>query len=123
MLETEAKLRIQKEIRNGQFDLVWSYILDFENNKNPYRERRYLINDFKKYAIEDVEENSELKDISRLILDRGIHQMDALHIACAIITGCTYFLTTDDRILKKSLLFNELNIVDSVSFIKAEVSK
>ena len=32
-LETEAKLYIQQGILNGLFELVWSYILEYENNK------------------------------------------------------------------------------------------
>jgi len=42
-LETEAKLGIQERIRTGDFLLGWSYILDFENNANPFSERRVEI--------------------------------------------------------------------------------
>jgi hypothetical protein len=35
-LETEAKLSVQGKIRDGNISLVWSFILDFENNANPY---------------------------------------------------------------------------------------
>jgi len=34
-LETEAKLAIQKKIMDGEFEIVWSYILDYENQQNP----------------------------------------------------------------------------------------
>ncbi len=40
-LETQAKLYIQAQIREGKYDLVWSYILDYENSKNPYPACRY----------------------------------------------------------------------------------
>ena len=32
-LETQAKLYIQQKIKDGQYDLVWSYILEYENAK------------------------------------------------------------------------------------------
>ena len=32
-LETQAKLYIQAKIKEGIYDLVWSYILDYENGK------------------------------------------------------------------------------------------
>ncbi len=32
-LEAQAKLYIQAKIREGAYDLVWSYILDYENGK------------------------------------------------------------------------------------------
>lgn len=59
-IETEAKLNIQENIRSGKFQLVWSYILDYENNKNPYSDRKVQISNWKKYAIEDIEENSDV---------------------------------------------------------------
>jgi hypothetical protein len=42
-LEAEAKMRIQEEILSGSYDLVWSYLLSYENGKNPFRERREQI--------------------------------------------------------------------------------
>ena len=33
-LETEAKLYIQASVRDGKYDLVWSYMLDYENDEN-----------------------------------------------------------------------------------------
>ena len=39
-LESEAKLKVQEEIRAGKLQLAWSYILDYENRKNPFQERR-----------------------------------------------------------------------------------
>jgi hypothetical protein len=43
-LETEAKLFIQNVILNGEVELVWSYILDFENSANPYEQRiRFML--------------------------------------------------------------------------------
>ena len=59
-LESEAKLEIQEEIRAGKVQLIWSYILDYENNKNPYQERKERIKGWKKYAAQDIQESSEL---------------------------------------------------------------
>jgi hypothetical protein len=39
-LETEAVLYIHEEIRKGKIELVWSYILDMENDDNPYEQKR-----------------------------------------------------------------------------------
>lgn len=54
LLEAEAKLRIQENIRSGTFELVWSYILDYENSQNPFRERREQIIKWRTYANEDI---------------------------------------------------------------------
>ncbi len=42
-IETEEKLAIQEEIRRGTYQLIWSYILDYENSKNPFRERHKCV--------------------------------------------------------------------------------
>lgn len=34
-METRAKLHIQEEIRAGKYELVGSYMLQYENSKNP----------------------------------------------------------------------------------------
>ena len=55
-LEAEAKLCIQEHIRSGTLELVWSYMLDFENAANPFEERRTTISGWRQYATMDIEE-------------------------------------------------------------------
>jgi len=121
-LETEAKLKIQEEIRAGKFNLVWSYILDYENNRNPYQERKIQIKRWKWYAVEDVEENSAVIEAAKKLSKKGFHKIDSLHIACAIVSRCEYFLTTDDHILKRVRLLNDIKIDDPIGFIKEALS-
>lgn len=117
-IETEAKLAIQEEIRRGTYQLTWSYILDYENNKNPFRERQEQILKWKKYAITDIEENAEIIKTALLLNSKGLQKMDSLHIACAIFAKADYFLTTDDKVIKKANAITELEITDPVNFIK-----
>ena len=121
-LEAEAKLEIQEKIRNGDLQLVWSYILDYENAKNPLRERRELIGEWKKYAADDVVESESVLGMAGILHDKGIRKMDSLHIACAIQASADFFLTTDDGILKKAALVDQVTVTDPIGFIK-EVEK
>ncbi|MDA3800052.1 MAG: PIN domain protein [Kiritimatiellae bacterium] len=117
-LETEAKLRIQDDIRNGLHQLVWSYILDYENGKNPFNERSELISKWGKYAIVDISESKELLHYAKMFLKCGFKKYDSLHIACAIIGNAEYFVTTDDGILRKSNLVEDIQLIDPIGFIK-----
>jgi hypothetical protein len=121
-LETEAKLIIQEEIQKSNIKLIWSYILDYENNRNPFPERKDRINGWKKYAIVDIQESYELIEIASSLNKRGFSKIDSLHMACAIISKCEYFLTTDDKIVRLSITVKEININDPIGFIKEVLS-
>jgi len=117
-LEAEAKLKIQEETRNGMFELIWSYILDYENSKNPFKERREQIAKWRKYAVEDVVESQEVLGVARMLQEQGLKIIDSLHLACAIQASSDYFLTTDDGILKKATLIPRIKVTDPIGFIK-----
>lgn len=117
-LESEAKLRIQEDIRSGAYQLVWSYILDYENSRNPFQERREQIVKWRSYSESDIEEDEEIIKRAAVVNQRGIKKIDSLHIACAIKAKAEYFLTTDDGILNKSTVIQDIQITDPIGFIK-----
>ena len=117
-LESEAKLKIQEDIRAGSHELIWSYILDYENSKNPFQERREQISKWRAYSEADIEESDETLQLAVLVSEQGIKKIDSLHIACAIKAKAEYFLTTDDRVLKKATLIEGVRITDPIGFIK-----
>lgn len=119
-LETEAKLSIQMKIKERNADLCWSYILDFENENNPFTERRNEIIKWKKLAISDIDETPEILTRMNSIMLAGIKALDALHISCAIASGCDYFLTVDKGILKKAGLVKDICIVSPIEYIMNE---
>ena len=88
-LETEAKLAIQEEI------IKW-----------------------KKYALTDSEENTEIIKTALLLNSKGLQKMDSLHIACAVFAKADYFLTTDDKVIKKANTLTGIKITDPIDFIK-----
>jgi hypothetical protein len=92
--------------------------LTYENNKNPYSDRKSQISNWKKYAIEDIEENSKLIEQANFFNKFGFQNIDSLHIACATTAKCEYYLTTDDNILNKSNKIIDIKITDPIGFIK-----
>lgn len=117
-LEAEAKLYIQQQIRNGHLELVWSYLLDFENAQNPYQERQQAISQWQCLAIVDIGENPTVLANAKLLLAKGIKPKDALHVACAIEGKANYFLSTDDKLLKKLQDHPLISALNPMDYIK-----
>lgn len=117
-LESEAKLYVQEKIKSRDIELVWSYILDIENDMNPFEEKRRAIGAWKKFVVEDIEENDTLLARAKEFALAGIHTKDALHIASAIEGKADYFLTTDDKLLKKLSLIEEIKAINPVDIVE-----
>jgi hypothetical protein len=116
-IEAEAKLEIQRRIKEGKIELAWSYMLDYENQANPFEERRDVISRWKMAASVDVGASETIMRQARQIVANGLRSKDALHLACAIATGCDFFLTTDDFVLKRMRGRSEIVVIDPTQFI------
>lgn len=116
-LETEAKLDVRRRIQEGEIELAWSYILDYENSTNPFMDRRQAIRRWRVRAVVDVVANTELLEQARQIAQRGVPPKDALHIASAVVAGCSHFLTTDDKVLRKTRDLRIITVVNPVDFV------
>ena len=123
-IESQAKLYIQNQIKTGKIQLATSYVLYFENSQNPFEIRKNTIENFaSKFETVYVSEGShrEVITISKEIEKTGIKHKDACHIACAILSNCDYFITTDYRLLKfKTDLIKIINPTDFVKELEAE---
>ncbi|MBI2570964.1 MAG: PIN domain protein [Candidatus Schekmanbacteria bacterium] len=117
-LEAEAKLYVQDSVRRGDLELVWSYILDFENEANPFEERRSTIMEWRQIAKMDVEESGHVLQTARVLQKSGLRAKDALHVSCAIAAGCQYFITTYDIIIKRLQGNEEITGIDPIGFVK-----
>lgn len=118
LLEAEAKLKIQENIRLGLYKLVWSYVLDYENEKNPFRERREQISKWRNYAKIDIEADEALINLAQSLNQLGLKKFDSLHVSCAIKANADYFLTTDKGILKKADTIKDIQVKDPIDFIR-----
>ena len=118
-LEAEAKLHIQECILHGSLELAWSYVLDYENQANPFDERRSATEKWKARASVDVDASPELLAKARTLGGMGLRSKDALHLACAISTACDFFITTDDGILTKVAGLDGIHIVDPPGFVRS----
>ena len=116
-LEAEAKLAIQEKVKSGEIELVWSYMLDFENAANPFEERKENIAEWKDLASQNVSESPELLACANGLQKLGLRSKDCLHLASSIVSESDFFLTTDDGILAKSSDIDEVKVLNPVDFV------
>jgi predicted nucleic acid-binding protein len=117
-LEAQAKLYIQKLIRDRKLLLVFSYISRYENGNSPHSRNKIMLEKFFENAVSYVD--IDVADIIEIraneIMKYGVKAKDALHISCAIEAKCDFFITTDDGILKKYKNGN-IKVCSPVEFI------
>ena len=114
-LETEAKLFIQQGILTGVYELVWSYILEFENSQNKFDDRRNAIYDWKNIAKIYCVENENIIKYAENLKQKNIRTKDALHIACSVYSNSDYLITTDKQLF--NLRLNDIKIVNPLTFL------
>ena len=118
-IETQAKLQIQRMIKEKKLELSSSYVLMYENSRNPFESRKQSIRSFVKENVKtyiDISSADKVKSIADEIISTGVKTADAYHVACAILSESDYFLTTDDRLLKYQS--DKVKIVDPTEFIR-----
>ena len=116
-LETEAKLMIQKNIKQGLYSLVWSFILDFENDDNPTAANREAIRAWQHIANEYCSASDDILSCAKNLMPIGLKHKDAIHLACAIKHQCDYLITTDRRFLNKNNQVAEIEIINPITFL------
>ena len=101
-LESSAMVTIFAMIEIKSFSLVSSEILRFENSRNPFEERRIFVSSVLAHAkVVQTINPTLLNRAQQLESIYGISGLDALHLACAEKLKCKYFITCDDRILRR----------------------
>ncbi len=100
-------------------ELVTSYVLDYENDNNCSIQKKTLISRFMKeyssFYVSNLRE-PEIRQIASSIMQTGVKEKDAYHVACAVLAECDYFISTDDRLLKYHS--DKITLVSSGEFIR-----
>jgi predicted nucleic acid-binding protein len=115
-LEAEAKLHIQELVKKNHLDLVWSSVNAYENNDNPFDEKRERIGVWNDLAKIHCIVNETILLKAGELMERKLRAKDALHIASSIYTNCDYFITTDKKILNKNI--TDIAVVNPITFVE-----
>ncbi len=108
-LEAEAIKTIIRLVEQQKWDLVSSKVLKFEISKIADESRKKELMLMESLAGEVVQINTQIGVRANEFGRLGIQSFDALHLACSE-NNADILLTVDDRLIKKALTINNLNI-------------
>ena len=114
-LEAQAVGVVLQAIETGEWDLVGSSILEYENSRNPYTERRAWVSRCLQLAVYRVRLDHAIIHRARVLGQQGMLAVDALHAACAECAGAVCFLTCDDQLT--STYTGSLRVLSPVDFV------
>lgn len=78
-LETIAIFSVLQRIKEGEFSLLWSFMIDYENSLNPYNEVRQEIEVASSLANEKIVPDDFIVAKARQFEAIGIRPRDAIH--------------------------------------------
>ncbi len=123
-LETLAKLKIQRMIKDHQIELASSYMSIYECGENPDSSRAELITAFinqHSSAFVSLNNKVAIEKKAQEIMKTGIKFKDACHIASAICARADYLVTTDIRMLKYKT--DEIKLINPIDFFMNELDE
>lgn len=101
-LESSAMITILAMIESTALSLVSSEVLLFENARNPFEERRVFVSSvLAKAKVIQTVSPTLLNRAQQIETSDAISGLDTLHFACAEKLKCSYFITCDDRIVRR----------------------
>lgn len=112
--EAEAVAAILDAAQAGRYELVRSPAHDFENERNPREDRRLATRLWLESAGRSVAASPASAQRARDLAALGFAPLDALHLAYAEQSGARWFVTTDDRLLKRAAGVREQLRVEAV---------
>ena len=118
-LETIAIFSIFQKIKNKELKLIWSFMIDYENSLNPYDDVRQEIEMAASLAFKNITPNEAILNAAKEFESNGIKPRDSIHLACALNGKAEYFLTCDDKLIKRaSALDMNIKIINPLRFIE-----
>ena len=128
--KTQERVQIESDalkaiLINKKDIIVGSHFLKFEISKiNDIGKRLNVMALYTQAIDETVSIDSKIIDMAKEIVDKSsIHELDALHLASAIIAGVEVFLTVDDKLIKAcDKLKLDIKVINPVNIKESEQS-
>ncbi|MFN9174267.1 MAG: PIN domain-containing protein [Synechocystis sp.] len=107
-LEAEAMMVILERCESQDWILLNSDAIQFEINRNQDLFRKEQLEQILSVAKDYLKHNETIELSTQALVDLGFKFYDALHLSFAQHSQADVFLTTDDRLLKKAKLFDNI---------------
>ena len=115
-LEVKAVESILTLIDSKHLQVYHSDALAYEISKNPYSDRRQIIMKILKRYDGYQPLNPSILERANFLQDNcKLGDIDALHVACAEAMSVDYFITCDDRLIKRYL--GSIVLLNPIQFI------
>ena len=115
-LEAMAAYFIFALIEEKKIKLVNSSVIEYENSKNPFFERKIWVFAYLSKATFYQRVNSKIKERAKGIGELKISSIDSLHLASAEAARVDYFITCDYDIIRKYK--GNLKAINPINFIQ-----
>jgi predicted nucleic acid-binding protein len=128
-LECTAIEGIYAMAEAGVLELTWSFILDYENSRNPHADRKEWVALLSRICTDTIAPSPQILSSARRFMNlRKLKPRDALHVACAQHGGCDFFITCDDALIQRASRSGrrpllQVKVVNPVEFIRNEGSR
>ena len=109
-VETEAVFAILASVQQCTVALLTSEALEYEISRTPDEQRRQEATAILTLATERLMLSDESERLAESFAQAGLSAIDALHVALAATAGADYFVTADDKLLRRAKSLPELSV-------------
>lgn len=123
VIETQIVVVLLLMASQSHLDLINSFALAYENNRNPKIENLIIVSDLLGLSSEYISFDQQIVSRALEHENMGISGMDALHVACAEKAKADSFVTCDDRLINKLKKTPDLKVscCSLLEFVSQEV--
>ena len=123
-METEAVFAILASVQHGTVTLLTSEALEFEISRTPDEQRRSEATAILTLASERLTLSDATEQLAESFAQAGLSAIDALHVALAAAAGANYFVTADDKLLRRAKSLQNLSVTPiSLLGLVSEISQ
>jgi len=119
-MEALACQEIFARAEEDKVRLIWSFMHEDETVLCPFLERKYEVLRLANLCRVRVGPEEEIYKLAKSFQEKGkLSAKDAIHMACAFYTNADFFLTCDDRLIKRlERLKLEITVRNPVDYIR-----